>query len=133
VPCHSRHHVLFADDSPDTVEAVATLLALHDIDVTSAAGGRDTLDKLLLGGLRPCVVLLDLRMPDMDGWAVWEVMQSHRELAQIPVVVVSGDIYERGRARELGVHEFLTKPVEPADLVAAVTRHCGLARVVATG
>ncbi len=120
---HRVHSVLIVDDYDDVRVALATLLSLHGFDVATARSAEDALRQFGIG-LRPCTVLLDLRMPGMDGWALWQRMQADPELARIPVIIVSGDLAQRARARQLGVREFLEKPVKPTRILAAVERQC---------
>jgi CheY-like chemotaxis protein len=120
---HSRHNVLVVDDYTDTREAIVTLLQAMGFDVVGAASGPEALD-MLQAGLRPCVILLDVRMPGMDGWTVWERMKAHPEVVKTPVVILSGDVADDARAKKVGIREFLLKPIDGPDVVAAVDRHC---------
>ena len=120
------HHVLVVDDSPEVLEAVACLLRLHGCTVATAASGREAF-AAFERGLRPCMMLLDLSMPDMDGWEVWDRMRAHEELHETPVVIVSGDVPDSARARAVGIRDFLQKPRIAPHVVEAVHRHCRLA------
>ena len=122
-PVAHRHRVLLVDDYDDTREVLATVLRRSGCDVDTAWGGEDALRHFREGAV-PCVVLLDLRMPVVDGWSVWERMRADERLARLPVVILSGDVEQRARARAAGVREFLTKPVETERLVAAIAEHC---------
>jgi CheY-like chemotaxis protein len=79
---------------------------------------------MLQGGLRPCVVILDVRMPVMDGWEVWDRMRAHAELARTPVVLLSADAIDGARAKRVGIRDFLRKPIDGWRLVAAVEKYC---------
>jgi len=119
----SHHHTVFViDDSDDLREGFEVLLAHHGIRMIGASTGTDALAQFR-AGLRPCLVLLDLRMPDVDGMAVLQQMHADRALAGIGVVVISGDTGRRGAA-ELGVREVLTKPIYPDQLLDIIERHC---------
>ena len=128
-PTHARHSVLVVDDVADTRDAIVEMLAAKAFDAVGAASGAIALD-LFKAGMLPCVVLLDLRMPDMDGWEVWEWMKRHPALAALPVVVLSTDARDEPRVRAVGMREFLQKPVDGVALVAAVQRHCDRLRQV---
>lgn len=117
------HQILVVDDNDDVRESFVMLLMMHGYRATGASSGFGAL-RLLRDGLRPSVIVLDLRMPGMDGWAVWEHMSSDPALATIPVVVVSGDVYECQRAEEKGLRNFMRKPVSPQSLLAAVAQYC---------
>lgn len=122
-PHHHRHQVLIVDDYVDICEALAMVLDMEGMEVETAQSGDEALAKLT-AGLRPCVMLLDIRMPGMNGWDLWDHMQRDPELAATPVVVVSGDAPDAARARAAGMRAVLRKPVESAALVAAVSEHC---------
>ena len=79
------------------------------------------------------MMLLDLSMPDMDGWEVWERMRAHEELHETPVVIVSGDVPDPARARAVGIRDFLQKPRIAPNIVDAVERHCRLATLGSVG
>jgi two-component system chemotaxis response regulator CheY len=122
-PHHHRHQVLIVDDYADICEALAMVLGMDGMEVETALSGEEALATLETG-FRPCVMLLDIRMPGMNGWDLWDRMRADPELATIPVVVVSGDSPDAGRARAVGMREVLRKPVESSALIAAVTAHC---------
>jgi len=75
--------VLVVDDNDDTREALCMLLRLERFDVSAAPSGVDALE-IPEAGLRPCVVLLDIRMRGIDGWEVTARPQSHAELQSAP-------------------------------------------------
>jgi CheY-like chemotaxis protein len=118
-----RHQVLVVDDFSDTRDAIVSMLQTKGFDAVGAASGPIALD-LLQAGMRPCVVLLDVRMPEMDGWEVWERMKAHEDVAATPVVILSADRADDERARKVGIREFLRKPIDGRRLVQAVERYC---------
>jgi CheY-like chemotaxis protein len=120
-----EHVVLLVEDYDDTREALAAELRGAHFDVRSAWAAEDGLPHLR-EGFRPCVALIDLRMPGMDGWTLWDRIRRDPDptIASTSVVLVSGDPAEQRRARITGIREFLTKPVEADALIAAVERHC---------
>ena len=114
------HPVLVVEDDEDVREAVATILEDEGYEVVTACHGREALD-VLASGARPCVVLLDLMMPVMDGWQVLEEMQRHAALATIPVIVLSA-------SRDAGppapnVCRYLKKPIGLDVLLSEVEAH----------
>jgi CheY-like chemotaxis protein len=119
----AAHRVLVVDDNDDVREAFVALLLMHGYLASGASSGTRALEELRQG-LRPCVVLLDLRMPEMDGWTVWARMHAEPTLASIPVVMVSGDPEQSRRAEALGMRNFIRKPVDADKLVATVARYC---------
>jgi two-component system, chemotaxis family, chemotaxis protein CheY len=118
-----RHTVLVVDDFDDARDAIVTMLTTKGFDAVGAASGPIALD-LFQAGMRPCVVLLDVRMPEMDGWEVWERMKAHEDLARMPVVILSANAADDTRAASVGIREFLRKPVDGRHLVRTVEAHC---------
>lgn len=118
--------MLVVDDNDDVRDAFITLLAMHGYDAIGASSGVTAL-RQLHEGLRPCVILLDLRMPEMDGWTVWARMHAEPMLATIPVVMVSGDPEQSRRAQALGMRNFVRKPIDAETLLATVARYCDAA------
>ena len=112
--------VLVVEDEPDTLEAVAELLEAEDVEVLRARHGREALD-LLEDGARPSLILLDLRMPVMDGWELCRRLASDPRFAEIPVAIVtaSASVDAPARARDAGL---FVKPVNYARLLALVER-----------
>ena len=117
------HSVLVVDDYEDIRDVFEEVLATTGALVIAAGSGHEALD-ILLDGFRPCVVLLDVRMPRMDGWTVWQRMQDNAELVRTPVVMLSTDSADGERARRVGIREFLSKPIENERIVATVERYC---------
>ena len=115
--------VLIVDDERDIREMLARVLELEGYDVRCAADGREALGQLRQGE-RPGVILLDLMMPIMNGWAFRAEQVRDPLLAAIPVVVLSGHDAVREAAALLGVSAFLQKPIDIDTLLTVVSRHC---------
>ena len=106
----------------DTREMLGRFLELEGFRVETACNGRQALDRLS-GGLEACVILLDLMMPVMDGWAFRAAQQRLGGPAgRVPVVVLSGAREARARAAELGAVEALSKPFELNHVVETIGR-----------
>lgn len=113
--------VLVIEDDEDIREIVRLTLEEEGYRVRTAPNGLEGL-RLLEEHGPPCVLLLDLMMPVMNGWEVLEKLQEHEELASIPVVVVSASAARSPRAH---VTHVLQKPVCLTLLLATVGRYCG--------
>ena len=120
---HAQHTVLVVDDVEETREAIVTLLLTKGFAAVGAASGIVALE-LFAAGMRPCVVLLDVRMPEMNGWELWDRMKAQDELARIAVVILTAEPADHARAEAAGIRELLRKPVDGRALVAVVERHC---------
>ncbi len=111
-------HIFVTEDDPDIRTSIADVLAEEGYEVREFCNGEDTLRELK-GGSRPCVLLLDLLMPEMGGQQLLDAIRCDPSLAQIAVVVITG-----AKAPAVDA-EVLSKPFELGDLVAVVSRYCG--------
>jgi DNA-binding response OmpR family regulator len=118
----SPPRVLVVDDSGPIRELIVVNLELEGFDVRSAVDGIEGLE--VLSDWRPDVVTLDVVMPRLDGFDTLARLRADPATADIPVVLVTGRAQAADRARgdELGADDYLTKPFEPAELVAVVGR-----------
>ena len=102
-------HVLVVDDEGDSREFVSRFLGRMGHRVTCATDGRDALRQLLREA--PDVIVLDVRMPELDGVGLLEVLRSYLRFYELPVILLSaharGD--EIDRARRMGVRHFFHK------------------------
>ena len=120
-----QHSVVIVEDSRDTRESLAMLLELSGHQVLSVANGVEALGLIRSGRVRPCVIILDLIMPHMDGLAFLDDLY-HAPLDQprIPVIVLTGHEGFRKQALAKGCTMALLKPARPADLIKLVDGHC---------
>jgi CheY-like chemotaxis protein len=110
---------MVVDDDDDLRATLAEALDIEGYRVISASNGQQALD-LLRGGLKPALVLLDLWMPEMDGWQVRHAMQSDPELEGIPIVIMTA---AQGQdPASLQVSSVLQKPVGLTQLIETVER-----------
>jgi len=118
------HQVLIVDDDEDIRESLVDFLEDHGYEAVGAVHGRDALDKLLSHALEPCVIILDLMMPVMDGKEFREEQLGDPGISNIPVVVISAykDVAEN--AKSLNVTSHLAKPLDLSTLLLAVQKYC---------
>jgi CheY-like chemotaxis protein len=114
--------VLLVDDFEDNRSMYAQYLAASGFRVAEAADGREAVMRVL--ELRPDVVVMDLSLPVMDGWAATRELKGDERTRGIPVIALTGcaTAGHMRAAREAGCDGFLTKPCLPAALLATV-RH----------
>jgi DNA-binding response OmpR family regulator len=112
--------VLVADDDTDILRFVEVNLRLEGFEVVTARDGPDTLAKAV--AIQPDLVLLDVRMPGMDGYTVCTHIRADADLAAVPVVIVTANYgaAEVEAARRAGADDFLVKPFLPATLLDLV-------------
>jgi CheY-like chemotaxis protein len=117
----ARKQILVIEDDADIRECLMLMLESEGYRVAGAADGREGLD-VLAGMSGPCLILLDLMMPVMNGWEFLQAKRKDDILAVIPVVVLSA-FGSDGRGEQ--VEGILKKPVDVDALLAFVRKHCG--------
>ena len=119
--------VLAIDDEQDILLMIKIALEFDGIPVITAGSGEEGLE--VAERERPDVILLDIRLPGIDGWEVLERLKADEALAGIPVVMISAHATPSTpqRAIKLGCKAYLTKPFRPADLRKVVDEVAGAA------
>lgn len=112
--------VLIVDDDPDVRSSVSDALRDEGYQVHTAANGQEALSFLREGIVVPDVILLDMMMPDMDGWAFRAEQQKEPKLAGIPVLIFSAYSLPIDATQQLDAAGFLRKPIRLADLSRAL-------------
>ncbi len=104
-------HIMVVDDDPDTVSILARHLQREGFVAIEAVSGPECLRLVREHPID--VILLDLMMPDMDGFEVCRALKQDRETAEIPVIMITArdDLDARAEGMRLGVSDFLAKPV----------------------
>ena len=122
-----RLKVVCVEDEPEMIELIRLILGRKSFELIGAVGGREGLDKIRQ--IKPGLVLLDLMMPDIDGWEVYQQMKADDELKDIPVIVVTAKAQSIDKV--LGLHiakvdDYVTKPFGPQELLASVNSVLGI-------
>jgi CheY-like chemotaxis protein len=113
--------ILLVEDNDDVREMMSLALQLDGHSVRAAVNGRDALTQLR-GGLRPCLILMDLMMPEMNGWELRAALRADPAWRDIPVVVISAVNPET--AERLQSTTYLPKPIDIDNLLEMVCTHC---------
>ena len=118
--------VVCIEDEPEMIDLVRLILGRKGFNVIGANGGIEGLETVQRE--HPDLVLLDLMMPDMDGWEVYQQMKADEELRSIPVVVVTAKAQSIDKV--LGLHiakvdDYITKPFGPQELLESVEKILG--------
>jgi DNA-binding response OmpR family regulator len=117
---------VYIEDEPEMIDLVRLILARKRYDVIGANGGRaglDTVRKIL-----PDVVLLDLMMPDMDGWEVYHQLKADEATRDIPVIIITAKAQNIDKVLALHiakVDDYIPKPFTPQELVDSLGRVLG--------
>lgn len=114
--------ILIVDDELATRTLLTDALAADGYEVVTAGDGAKALEYLRATTTLPCLILLDLVMPNMDGWQFIEERSHDRRLAGIPVVLISGQVAARETARSLGLASYIEKPIALASLREVLAR-----------
>jgi DNA-binding response OmpR family regulator len=119
--------VVCIEDDPQVIDLVKLILGRKGFELVGAVGGREGIETVRR--VKPDLVLLDLMMPDMDGWEVYRQMKADEELKHIPVIVVTARVQSIDRVLALHiakVDDYITKPFGPQELLQSVNRVLGL-------
>lgn len=117
--------ILIIDDDPDLVKAVTMILESKKYSVLAAYGGIEGLEKVR--GERPDLIVLDVMMPDKDGYTVCKELKADPELSRIPVLLLTAVVshipttrYTQQMGMEMEADDYIDKPVEPEVLVERI-------------
>ncbi|MEM9554676.1 MAG: response regulator [Acidobacteriota bacterium] len=119
--------ILVVDDNRDNRRVISRLLEFGGHAAVTARDGHEALESAR--SAQPDLVLMDLAMPEMDGWATTAAMKQADDLRAIPVIVVTGHVTRDDilRAQEVGCQDVVSKPVDYYVLMDKVARHLGSA------
>lgn len=115
--------VIYIEDEPEMIDLVTLILNRKGFTVKGANGGREGLD--LIKKELPDLVLLDLMMPDVDGWDVYQQMKAEEKTRKIPVIVITAKAQSIDKV--LGLHiakveAYISKPFTPQELIDSVDK-----------
>jgi CheY-like chemotaxis protein len=116
----ASRRILLIEDDEDSREALRDLLELEGYEVETAGDGLEGLEAF--AAQEPCLVLLDLMMPKMDGWEFLEALREYPP-SEAPVVILSAFGGDRSD-RRIADRPFLAKPVDIEELLGTVGRYC---------
>jgi len=118
--------VICIEDDPAMIDLVSLILKNRGFEVFGATSGQQGLE--LIASNHPDLVLLDLMMPEMDGWDVYQRMKADENMRTIPVIVVTAKAQNIDKVLGLNiakVQDYITKPFGPSELVQSITRVLG--------
>jgi len=118
--------VICIEDDPAMIDLVTLILKNRGFEVFGAPNGPEGLQ--MISSIRPDLVLLDLMMPEMDGWDVFQRMKADEYMRGIPVIVVTAKAANIDKVLGLNiakVQDYITKPFSPTELVKSINKVLG--------
>ncbi len=121
-----KKRLLIIDDNVINLKVAINTLESYDYVVLMARNGRDGLDRAAYA--QPDLILLDIKMPDMDGYEVCRRLKAAEQTRQIPVIFISAldDVFDKTAAFSSGGVDYITKPFQTEELLARVKTHLAL-------
>lgn len=122
----SPKRILCIEDHPEMIELVQLILGRRGFEVEGAVGGQAGIEEIQRKP--PDLLLLDLMMPDVDGWEVYRQIKANERLRDIPVIIVTAKAQEIDRVLGLkiaGADDYITKPFRPKELIDSVEQVLG--------
>ena len=120
---HHAHRVLVVEDNGGARDSLVMLLQAEGFDAEGVENGREAL-RVLRSGYDPCLILLDLMMPIMDGWSFRLEQRHDPQLADIPVAVLTATVNPAREAQRLGAVAAFQKPLDIPRLLELVAQYC---------
>ncbi len=116
----SKGSVLIVEDNMDTYELVNFILQKDGFDTFLAVNGRDGVDAAIKQ--KPDLIIMDLSMPEMDGWAATSLIKKNPTVKSTPVIVLTAHALpgDRQRAMDAGCDQYITKPMDLGELVEVI-------------
>ena len=123
--------ILIVDDHPTNIDVLFDYLSDLGYEVLVAEDGRSALDRI--GYAKPDIILLDIMMPELDGFDTCEQLKANPETADIPVIYVTalGGLSDKVRGFETGAVDYITKPYQNQEVLARLRTHLTLRRLQA--
>ena len=118
-----KKRILYVEDETEMIELTRIVLEREGFEMLGAVGGAEGIESIKRE--KPDLVLLDLMMPDVDGWEVYRRMKADKELADIPVIIITARTQSIDKVLGLKVAkvaDYITKPFGPGDLVESIRR-----------
>jgi len=118
----STHTILVVEDDQDVRDAFVQVLQCDGYEAVPASDGEEALTQLQ-AGLDPCLIVLDLMMPGMDGFQFMNEKRKDLKLSPIPVIISSGIYDAKQNAARLGAEDYFQKPIDRDRLLNVVGGH----------
>mgnify|MGYP002115507773 FL=1 len=119
----NKYKVLIVDDIPENIQTLGEMIKDFDLDVKIAEGGQEAIN--IIDSYTPDIILLDLMMPHVNGWDVIDHVREKYSKNEMVIIVVSllNNKDNIDECYELGVNDYITKPVIKARLTSSIESH----------
>ncbi len=119
----NKSSILYIEDDPEMIDLVSLILNRQGFQVIGANGGREGLE--IVKHTQPDLILLDLMMPDIDGWDVYQQLKTSESTREIPVIIITAKSQTIDRV--LGVQiakvdDYISKPFRPGELIESIKK-----------
>jgi DNA-binding response OmpR family regulator len=119
----AKKRIIYIEDDGEMIDLVELILNRHGFDVQGAHGGRQGID--LVHQEPPDLILLDLMMPDLDGWDVYQQLKADPVTKDVPVIVITAKTQSIDKV--LGLHiakvdDYISKPFRPQELLDSIEK-----------
>jgi len=121
--------ILLVDDEPDILEFLKYNLEQEDFEVLTSTNGKDAMKKILL---KPDLIILDIMMPEMDGFELYQQIKSDKNFRYIPIIFLTAKSGETNEIKglDLGASDYIQKPISPKKLIARIKSNLRKSAVV---
>ncbi|MCC5645125.1 hybrid sensor histidine kinase/response regulator [Nostoc sp. CHAB 5824] len=123
---HQKRNILVVDDTPDNLRLLSAMLTAQGFEVRKALNGKMALTACQM--VLPDVILLDINMPDMDGYQVCQQLKADDKTCEVPVIFISAldDVVDKVKAFDVGGVDYIAKPFHGAEVVLRIENQINL-------
>ncbi|MEH1871627.1 hybrid sensor histidine kinase/response regulator [Nostoc sp.] len=123
---HHKRNILVVDDTPDNLRLLSAMLTAQGFEVRKALNGKMALTACQM--VLPDVILLDINMPDMDGYQVCQQLKANEKTCEVPVIFISAldDVVDKVKAFDVGGVDYIAKPFHGAEVVLRIQNQINL-------
>ena len=117
------NHIIYVEDDPEIVDLVSLILTRHGYKVSGVYNGREGLEKII--NEKPDLVLLDLMVPELDGWEIFQKLKSHESTSHIPIIMITAKTQPIDQV--IGLHiakvdGYVCKPFHPQEILDCIEK-----------
>lgn len=118
-----NNRILLIEDNEQNIYLIRFLLENNGFEVEEARNGREGIDKAL--SMKPDAILLDIQLPDIDGYTVARELRNYREFEDIPIIAVTSYAMagDREKCMEAGCKGYIEKPIDPDSFVSEIKKY----------